>query len=116
MMIREKLPELEDLANDFLDEAKEKGSSDLGPRNLAQMTLKGKIKKEACDHCGKPGHHIRKCEDFLKEIRQQILDEMAIGDSQVQGKNHTAARAIGPLRGFSVMGIPHETYESTTAW
>ena len=41
-MIREKLPELEDLINDFLDEAKEKGPSE----NLAQMTLKGKTKKE----------------------------------------------------------------------
>jgi hypothetical protein len=56
-MIREKLPELEDLVNDFLDEAKEKGPSE----NLAQMALKGKTKKGACYYCGKPGHFKREC-------------------------------------------------------
>jgi hypothetical protein len=76
MMIREKL---EDLANDFLDEVKKKGPSG----NLARMTLKGKTEKEACDYCGKPDRYVRECEDFLREIRQQILDEMAIGDNQV---------------------------------
>jgi hypothetical protein len=91
---------------------KEKGPSG----NLAQITLKGKTEKEACDHCGKPGHRIRECEDFLKEIRQQISDEMATGDSQIQGKNHTAARATGPLRGFSVMGVSHGTHDTATAW
>jgi hypothetical protein len=38
MAIREKLPELEDLINDFLDRVKERGPS----LNLAQMTQKGR--------------------------------------------------------------------------
>jgi hypothetical protein len=51
-MIREKLPELEDLINDFLDEVKEKSPSG----NLTQMILKGKIRKGAYYYCGKLGH------------------------------------------------------------
>jgi hypothetical protein len=35
-------------------------------------------KKKKYFHCGETGHFIKECEDFLTEIRQQILDEMDI--------------------------------------
>jgi hypothetical protein len=68
IMIREKLPELEDLANDFLDEVKEKGPSG----NLAQMTQKERTEKGACYYCGKPGHFKRECRARLREKRRRI--------------------------------------------
>jgi len=41
--------------------------SDNGTENVEE--------KRKCFHCGKTGHFIRECEDFLNEIRQKILGE-----------------------------------------
>ena len=88
---REKLPELEDLANDLVDEAREHPNEEL--ENQARFTShkkpwnsKGRHqaendddaanqRKRRCFHCGKPGHFIKECEDFLAGIRQQISNE-----------------------------------------
>lgn len=74
-------------------------------------------KKGKCFHCGDTGHFIRDCEDFLTEIRQQILDEMGIEeDTQGPRKNHTAVRMTGPPRRFSAMGVPHGAHKAATVW
>jgi hypothetical protein len=73
-------------------------------------------RKKRCFYCGNTGHFMRECEDFLNGIRQQILDEMAAEDSRRLGKNHTAARTTGPLRGFSAMGTSQRAHEPATDW
>src|SRR2546423_782958 len=88
MMIREKLPELEDLVNDFLDEVKDKGPSE----NLAQMTLKGKTGKGACYYCGKLGHFKRECRARLKENAGESREIEQKGD-------HSAAAASAESEG-----------------
>lgn len=92
------------------------GSSKKGKDNEdADQEDVGKRKK--CFYCGDTGHFMRECEDFLTEIRQQILDEMGIEeDIQGPGKNHTAARMTGPLRRFSAMGVPHRAHKAATDW
>jgi len=63
-------------------------------------------KRKKCFHCGDTDHFIRDCEEFLTEIRRQILDEMGIEeDTQGPEKNHTAARMTGPPRRFKTATV-----------
>src|SRR5436305_4381415 len=94
MMIREKLPELEDLVNDFLDEVKDKGPSE----NLAQMTLKGKTGKGACYYCGKLGHFKRECRARLKENAGESREIEQKGDHSAAA---VSAESEGEIRAWN---------------
>jgi hypothetical protein len=91
---RDKLLKLEDLANDLVDEAADHKDFE----NQARFTShkrpwKGQHQTEngkKCFHCGKPGHFIKECEDFLDEIRQQVKT----GKSSTQGAGSPGARAL----------------------
>ena len=93
------------------------GPRTMGPQ-LARYTSarrkndvgKEEIKKRRCFHCGKPGHFIKECEDFLAEIRQQILDEKE--DDKHQEKKHTTAMTRSP----GAWSVSHRNQESDTPW
>lgn len=92
---REKLPELEDLANDLVDEATDHKDKDFEhqARFTSKRPWKGQHQTEIgkkCFHCGKQGHFIKECEDFLDEIRQQVKT----GKSSTQGAGSPGARAL----------------------
>jgi hypothetical protein len=93
---RETLPELEDLANDLVDEATDhkdfenqaRFTSHKKPWKERQQTNDGDQKRK-CFHCGKPGHFIKECEDFLDEVRQQIKNEKT-GESSTRSSGNRA--------------------------
>lgn len=80
---RETLPELEDLANDLVDEATDhkdfehlaRSTSHKKPWKERHQTENDGDQRKKCFHCGKPGHFIKECDDFLDEVRQQIKSE-----------------------------------------
>jgi len=76
---------------------------------------KPRAKRETCFHCGKTGHFIKECEEFLSEIRQQIKDEDEHkGDASRQGNQKTAMadrRPAGSSRGLNAWGASHQQQE-----
>jgi len=104
---RETLPELEDLANDLVDEAKDhedfenhqaRFTSHKKPwkgRHQTENDDDANQVKRKCFHCGKQGHFIKECEDFLDEIRQQIKDEKT-------------GKSASPSSGAKALSVSHQ--------
>jgi hypothetical protein len=76
------------------------------------------IKERTCFHCGETGHFIKECEEFLAEIRQQILDEQREGMHQERNQRtaRSARRTTGSSEGFRARGVSHEPDISERAW
>jgi HPt (histidine-containing phosphotransfer) domain-containing protein len=91
-------------------------------QNLARRTIGPNrlriIKERTCFYYREIGHFIKECEEFLAEVKQQILDEQRedIHQERNQRTTRSARRTTGSSEGFRARGVSHKPDISERAW